>query len=194
MSKNETTEQAKPLLIRRAAAYDVVNLSKMLIKARDEQAEHIYYPSVPEGERGRKMVVYHLLNMINDGVVFVADLNKRLVGVISMHATKIAEWSDEYGLVNEHFYVIPQFRDSDIARALLTAVEAWADADLQPWSGAPKPRMPIVMGMLSGQQTGLKNKFMTQRHYKNGGGNFIRSPKYEPNEQNNADEGNTRVA
>ena len=142
MAKSDK-EQARPLRIRRAAAYDVVNLAKMLIAARDEQAKHIYYPSLPEGERGRSMALYHLLNMINNGVVFVADLNGRLLGVIGMHVTTLADWSDEYGLINEWFYVLPQFRDSDIARALLSAVEAWADSDIQPWTGEPKPRRRV---------------------------------------------------
>lgn len=186
MAKQDQS-QLRTLRIRRAAAYDVVNLAKMLQRARDEQAAHIYYPSVPEGERGKKMVVYHVLNMINDGVVFVADLNDRLLGAIGMHMTKLADWSDEYGLVNEWFYVLPQFRDSDIARALLTAVETWADADVQPWNGQPKPRMAVMIGMLSGQQTGLKNKFMSRMGYSNGGGNYVREPQHEQDEEDNAE-------
>lgn len=192
MAKSETPEQARTLLIRRAVAYDVINLCKMLIQAREDQAKHIHYPSLAEGERGRKMVMYHLLGMINSGVVFVADLNGRLLGAIGMHVTKLADWSEEYGLVNEWFYVIPQFRDSDIARMLLKAVESWADADIQPWDGGEKPRMAIQLGMLSGQQTGLKNKFMQQLGYVNGGGNFIRAPQNDEIDQ--SDESEIRTA
>lgn len=194
MEKKESPEQARPLRIRRAAAYDVVNLSKMLIQARDEQAKHVYYPALAPGERGRMMVQYHLMGMINNGVVFVADLDGRLLGAIGMSLEKLAEWSDEYGLVNEWFYVLPQFRDSDIARALLSAVEVWADADIQPWNDEPKPRMAMVVGMLSGMQTGLKNKFMQQLGYVNGGGNFVRKPQHEQNEEEHTDTGDTRVA
>lgn len=177
MSEGENIkEQTRKLLIRRATAYDVVNLTKMLIQAREEQAKHVYYPALAEGERGRKMVIYHVLGMINSGIVYVADLDGRLLGAIGMDLDKLAEWSDEFGLINEWFYVLPQFRDSDIARNLLKAVEDWADADIQPWNGEPKPRMAMIIGMLSGQQTGLKNKFMQRLGYQNCGGNFVRSP------------------
>lgn len=176
MAKKDTPEQVRPLLIRRAAAYDVVNLTKMLILAREEQAKHVYYPALAEGERGRKMVIYHILGLINSGIVYVADLDGRLLGVIGMRHEKLAEWSDEFGLVNEWFYVLSQFRDSDIARNLLKAAEDWADADIQPWNNLPKPRLAMIVGMLSGQQTGLKNKFMQRLGYQNCGGNFIRRP------------------
>ena len=131
--------------------------------------------------------------MINNGVVFVADLDGRLLGVIGMHVGKMADWSDDYGLINEWFYVLPKFRDSDIARTLLQQVEIWADADVQPWNEEPKPRMPVMMGMLSGQQTGLKNKFMRSLGYVNGGGNFVRAPQHEQVETD-ADEDNLAVA
>lgn len=193
MTKN-VSEQPRKLRIRRATAYDVVNLAKMLRKARDEQAEHIYYPPVPEGERGRMMVVNHLMDLLNRGVVYVADLNGRLLGAIGMGVEQMADWSDEYGLVNEWFYVLPQFRDSEIAKGLLAAVEAWADADEQPWTGQPKPRMPIMIGMLSGQQTGLKSKFMQGLGYANGGGNFVRAPQYEPDEKDDTEAGDTAMA
>lgn len=194
MEKSEKPEQARTLLIRRAIAYDVINLCKMLIQARADQAKYIHYPSLAEGERGRKMVMYHLLGMINSGVVFVADLNGRLLGAIGMQVTKLADWSEEYGLVNEWFYVIPQFRDSDIAVMLLKAVENWADADVQPWDDVPKPRMAIQLGMLSGQQTGLKNKFMQRLGYANGGGNFVRAPQHEQDIKTDDDAVDTAVA
>ena len=59
---------------------------------------------------------------------------------------------------------------------LLKAVHDWADADIQPWNGQAKPRMATIVGMLSGQHTGLKNKFMQGLGYQNGGGNFVRPP------------------
>ena len=37
METSENQEQARKLLIRRAVAYDVVNLTKMLIQARKEK-------------------------------------------------------------------------------------------------------------------------------------------------------------
>lgn len=194
MEKSELQEQARKLLIRRAVAYDVVNLTKMLIQAREEKDQLIYYPSVPEGELGKQMVSDHVRGMTKAGVVYVADLDGRLLGAIGMHVTQMAEWSFDYGLVNEWFYVLPQFRDSDIAIMLLKAVEEWADADINPWNEKVKPRMPMVVGMLSGQQTGLKNKFMQGLGYVNGGGNFVRSPRYEQDQETDDDARSSRVA
>ena len=179
MEKSEQQEQARKLLIRRAVAYDVVNLTKMLIQARDEKEQHVYYPSVPEGEIGRQMVLDHVNSMTKTGVVYTADLDGRLLGAIGMHVTQMADWSFDFGLINEWFYVLPQFRDSDIAIMLLKAVEEWADADINPWNSKAKPRMPMVVGMMSGQQTGLKNKFMQGLGFINGGGNFVRAPQHE---------------
>ena len=179
MEKSEQQEQARKLLIRRAVAYDVVNLTKMLIQAREEKGQHTYYPSVPEGEVGRQMVLDHVNGMTKSGVVYTADLDGRLLGAIGMHVTQMAEWSFDFGLINEWFYVMPQFRDSDIAIMLLKAVEEWADADINPWNNKAKPRMPMVVGMMSGQQTGLKNKFMQGLGFINGGGNFVRAPHHE---------------
>lgn len=194
MEKSEQAEQARKLLIRRAVAYDVVNLTKMLIQAREEQAKHIYYPSVPEGELGRQMVSDHVRDMTKQGVVYVADLDGRLLGAIAMHVTQLKEWSFEFGLINEWFYVLPQFRDSDIAIMLLKAVEEWADADINPWNDKAKPKMPMVVGMLSGQATGLKNKFMQGLGYINGGGNFVRAPHHEQFIEDDDDRQHTRVA
>jgi GNAT superfamily N-acetyltransferase len=163
----------------RAVAYDVVNLTKMLIQAREEKGEQIYYPSVAEGELGRQMVSDHVRNMTKNGVVYVADLDGRLLGAIGMHVTQMAEWSPDWGLINEWFYVLPKFRDSDIAIMLLKAVEEWADADINPWNNRAKPHMPMVVGMMSAQQIGLKNKFMQGLGYDNGGGNFVRAPRHE---------------
>lgn len=179
MDKSEQAEQARKLLIRRAVAYDVVNLTKMLIQARDEKEKHVYYPSVPEGEIGRQMVLDHVNSMTKTGVVYTADLDGRLLGAIGMHVTQMKDWSFDFGLINEWFYVLPQFRDSDIAIMLLKAVEEWADADINPWNDKAKPRMPMVVGMMSGQQTGLKNKFMQGLGFTNGGGNFVRAPQHE---------------
>ena len=187
MEKSEYAEQARKLLIRRAVAYDVVNLTKMLIQAREEKGQQIYYPSVPEGEIGRQMVLDHVNGMTKTGVIYTADLDGRLLGAIGMHVTQMADWSFDFGLINEWFYVLPQFRESDIAIMLLKAVEDWADADINPWNNKAKPRMPMVVGMMSGQQTGLKNKFMQGLGFINGGGNFVRAPQYEPQQQDNDD-------
>lgn len=173
--KTERAEQARDLNIRRATAFDVVNLAKMLIRGRNEQAETIWYPTVPEAHRGEMMTTQYCLTLIDKAVVYVADLNGRLLGAIACSVDRFP-WTDDWMLTNEWFYVMPQFRDSDIAKALLHAVESFADSDVLPFSGEAKPRMPIMMGMVSGQQTGVKNRWMEQQGFINGGGNFVRAP------------------
>jgi len=182
-SKND---DPRDLTIRRATAFDVVNLAKMLIKGRDEQAEGIWYPAVPEGERGEMMACQYMLTLIDKAVIYVADLNGRLLGVIGCSVDRFP-WSDDWMLTNEWFYVLPQFRDSEIALALLHAMETFADADELPFSGEKKPRMAILLGMVSGQRTGVKNAWMQRQGYENGGGNFVRAPQNEPDQQDHAD-------
>jgi len=187
--KTEKADSTRDLNIRRATAFDVVNLAKMLIRGRNEQAETIWYPSVPEGHRGEMLSTQYCLTLIDKAVVYVADLNGRLLGCIGCSVDRFP-WTDDWMLTNEWFYVMPQFRDSDIAAALLHAVEAFADADTLPLSGETKPRMPIMLGMVSGQQTGVKNRWMQQQGFINGGGNFVRAPQnveIEENIDNDAD-------
>ena len=186
MAKKEDPKEPRTLRIRRATAFDVVNLAKMLMQARDEQAEDIWYPSVPEGERGKMMAVQYVLALIDKAVIYVADLNGRLLGCIGCAVDRFP-WSDDWMLTNEWFYVLPQFRDSEIAENLLRAMEQFADSDELPFSGEEKPRMAILMGMVSGQQTGVKDRFMKQQGYDNGGGNFVRAPQYEPQQEDYTD-------
>lgn len=176
--------EPRDLDIRFATAFDVVNLSRLLMAARDETAKGIWYPAVADGQIGQMMVVDHVLAVIKTGVVVVADFNKRLVGCIGMSVDRW-QWSSSWMMTNEWFYVDRHFRDSDIARGLLRQIENWADSDID-HRGTTKPTMAVMIGMLSGQQTGLKNKFMKQHGYTNGGGNFVRAPN-EPFKQDNAD-------
>lgn len=177
MAKREKSDEPRTLVIRRATAYDVVNLAKMLIQGREEQEEGIWYPSIPEGDRGKMMACKYVLDLIDRAVIFVADLNGRLLGCIGCSVDRYP-WSDDWMLSNEWFYVMPQFRDSDIAVSLLAAMEQFADADELPITGDPKPRFAIMLGIVSGHQTGVKNRFMEQQGFKNGGGNFVRAPQY----------------
>jgi GNAT superfamily N-acetyltransferase len=190
-------DEARDLVIRRATAFDVVNLAKMLIAARDEQADGIWYPSVPEGDRGRMMATQYVLALIDKAVIYVADLNGRLLGCIGCSVDRFP-WSDDWMLTNEWFFVLPQFRDSEIALALLSAMESFADADQLPYSEEAKPRMAIMLGMVTGQQTGIKNRWMQQQGFINGGGNFVRAPQYEPQQEDddvdNPEAGHTRMA
>ncbi len=192
--KTERAENTRDLKIRRATAFDVVNLAKMLVRGRNEQAESIWYPTVPEGIRGEMLTSQYCLTLIDKAVVYVADLNGRLLGCIGCSVDRFP-WSDDWMLTNEWFYVMPQFRDSDIAKALLHAVEAFADADVLPLTNETKPRMAIVMGMISGQQTGVKNRWMEQQGFVNGGGNFVRAPQnVEFQEDDEINEGAAELA
>lgn len=208
----QKTDEPRNMKIRRATAYDVVNLAKMLVKGRDEQAQKIWYPEVPRGPAGEEIQVRYLIDVISRGLVFVADLEGRLMGAIGMTVQKFG-WSNEWVLLNEWFYVLPQFRDyseeqeaeledgqpRSIARALLAAVEAWADADIEPRSGQPKDALGIVLGIWSGERTGIKDRFMKQLGYNDGGGSFMRAPlpmraTHEQQELNNRQERDSELA
>jgi GNAT superfamily N-acetyltransferase len=171
----QRSEEPRNMTIRRATAFDVVNLAKMLSKAREEQANGIWYPGVAPGPDGEMIGVQYVLTLINRGLVFVADLEGRLMGAIGMVVHQYP-WSSEWVLLNEWFYVLPQFRDSDIARALLTAVEVWADEEVEPRTGKHKDKLGIVIGIWSGERTGIKDQFMERLGYQNAGGSFVRAP------------------
>lgn len=182
---NQKSDEPRTLVIRRATAYDVVNLAKMLIAGLEEQSEGIWYPRVPEGDRGKMMSVKYIIDLVDRAVIFVADLNGRLLGCIGCSVDRYP-WSDDWMLSNEWFYVLEKFRDSDIAVALLQAMQDFADADELPITGEGKPRFAIMLGIVSGKQTGVKNRFMEMQGYINGGGNYVRAPQYGPQQNDDS--------
>lgn len=168
---------AKKIKIRRASAFDCVEIVSLLLQGAAEQRESIWYPRPTQ--RPTKQVGA-VLALIDQGVVIVAEqeVDGRLVAAIGVTICQ-DDWSDEWKMVNEWLYVMPDFRDTDIADQLLTFVEHFADAAVSPQT---QEGLPIVMAMMAGQDTELKDELMRRRGYQYGGGNWVRAPR-SPNVQ-----------
>lgn len=180
----------KRIKIRKATAYDVVDLTKLLEQGAMEQAEHIWYASLSVEPMKR---VSHVLALIDKGYVMVADMlvlvgdqltgQRGLIGAIGMSIGKYS-WSDDWCLSNEWSYIHPDYRDTEVYGNMMTAVEDFADSKINPETGYA---LPIIMGNMSGKDTDMKDKLLERRGYQHGGGNFVRAPYHE--QENEADDG-----
>jgi len=83
------------------------------------------------------------------------------------------DWSDDWVMQNDWTYVLKTWRDTDVADQLMKAVEAFADKSGNPATGKG---LPIIIGMMTGRDTDLKDKLMERKGYQYGGGNFVRAP------------------
>jgi GNAT superfamily N-acetyltransferase len=183
--------------IRRADGWDVVRVGRLLERGAREQAKSIWYPQ-PSKNSARALGT--LLALIDQGFVVVAEafieeegkaLERRIVGAIGMAFARDG-WSDDWCLNNEWLYIHPEWRDTEIADKLLTAVEDFADSQTNPATKEPVT-IPIVLGVLTGTDTELKDMLMKRRGYQHGGSNFVRARHVE-HEENDADERDTVVA
>ncbi len=100
------------------------------------------------------------------------------------------DWSEDWVMQNEWTYVLKTWRDTDVASQLLMAVEMFADTAGNPATGKG---LPIIIGMMTGRDTDLKDKLMERKGYQYGGGNFVRAPR-DVQERENAKEGDPPVA
>lgn len=181
---------AKKIRIRRAAAWDVVEISALLFKGATEQGKDIWYPT-PNVMKG----IAAVLALIDQGLVVVAEerdeeaVHRRIIGAIGMTLCQDA-WSDQWKLVNEWFYVDDKFRDTEVAEQLMTAVERFADTSVNPQT---QEGLPVVMAMMTGLDTELKDELMRRRGYQYGGGNFVRKPNVQVQE-NDLDDFDSEVA
>lgn len=161
----------KKIKIRRATGWDVVEVTRLLVRGALEQRKEIWYPK-PSQNAARK--VGHVLALIDQGLVIVAEqeVDARIVGAVGMAVCQDT-WSDQWKLVNEWIYILPDFRDVGLDSQLLTAVEMFADDQVDPDT---QEGLPVIMAMISGQDTELKDELMKRRGYQYGGGNFVREP------------------
>lgn len=185
--------------IRQAEGNDVVRLAKLLTKAAREQAEKIWYPQ-PSSNTERRLG--SLLSLICNGYVVLADaiitnddgkaVEQHLVGAIGMAFARDG-WSDDWCLNNEWFYVHPEWRDTEIADKLLNAVEQYADTRTHPQTRAPV-KVPIVLGIFTGEDAELKAELMKRRGWQYGGANFVRAPTDEQHQEDHANVEHSDVA
>lgn len=160
--------------IRRADADDVIELAQLLRRAAKEQAEDIFYPAV---SLNKAKQLLHILTLIDQGFVVVAEEKDEISGTIFAAigcSIGCDDWSDQWMINNEWTYVHTDWRNTDVADQLMTAVENFADSQVNPETGQG---LPILMGVLTGRGVDLKDKLMSRRNYQYGGGNFLRAPR-----------------
>lgn len=174
------------IAIRRADAFDIVRLARLLQKGIEEQGEDIWYPR-PSGNHIKTLGF--LLTLMDQGLVIVADATieeegkapvRRIVGSIGMAFAR-DRWSDDWMLNNEWFYVRRDWRATDVADKLLSAVEVFADTRIDPQTGQPV-KIPIQLGIITGKDTSLKDALMERRGWQYAGANFVRAPHVEQQE------------
>lgn len=174
MTNKQKIDEPRNMVIRRATAFDVVNLAKMFTKANGERLQKGWDPKIPEGPVGEFAAVHFILALINLGLVFTADLEGRLMGAIG-NSVHQYPWSDEWVLLNEWFYVLPHFREAEIGEVLVEATNIWADAEIEPRSGKKKAQLGVVFKTFP-DLTGLSRPKLEELEYVFDNGSFKRAP------------------
>jgi hypothetical protein len=161
----------KKVKIRRATPWDVIKIAHLLKRAAKEQGEDIWYSSLSINETKQ---IFHILTIIDRGFVVIAETaeQKQIVAAMGMSLVR-DDWSDDWVMQNEWTYVLKTWRDTDVADQLMKAVEMFADKSGDPATGKG---LPIIIGMMTGRDTDLKDKLMSRKGYQYGGGNFVRAP------------------
>ncbi len=178
----------KKVKIRRATPWDVIKIAHLLKRAAKEQAEDIWYSRLSVNETKQ---ILHILTLIDRGFVVIAEVQdqKQIVAAMGMSIAR-DDWSDDWVMQNDWTYVLKTWRDTDVADQLMTAVEVFADESGNPATGKG---LPIIIGMMTGRDTDLKDKLMERRGYQYGGGNFVRAPNDVQKVERNED-GDSSVA
>ncbi len=178
----------KKVKIRRATPWDVIKIAHLLKRAAKEQAEDIWYSRLSVNETKQ---IFHILTLIDRGFVVIAEVQdqKQIVAAMGMSIAR-DDWSDDWVMQNDWTYVLKTWRDTDAADQLMTAVEVFADESGNPATGKG---LPIIIGMMTGRDTDLKDKLMERRGYQYGGGNFVRAPNDVQKVERNED-GDSSVA
>jgi hypothetical protein len=162
----------KKVKIRRATPWDVIKIAHLLKRAAKEQGEDIWYSTLSVNEYKQ---ISHILILIDRGFVVIAEAQdqKQIVAAMGMSIAR-DEWSDDWVMQNDWTYVLKTWRDTDVADQLIKAVEIFADENGNPATGKG---LPIIIGMMTGRDTDLKDKLMERKGYQYGGGNFVRAPR-----------------
>lgn len=184
--------------IRRADGWDIERIGRLLVRGAREQAQSIWYP---QPSRNIAQALLAVLTLIAKGTVWVAEafieeegkpLRRRIVGSIGVEFARDG-WSDDWCLNNEWFYVHSEWRDTEIADRLLVAVEDFADSQINP-DTKESVSIPMVLGVVTGVDTELKDALMLKRGWRRGGSNFVRARQHVEHEEDDADELDPAVA
>lgn len=161
--------EKKKIRIRRAKGFDVVEMTMLLTEGALVQGRDVWYPQ-PSSSETKKLA--HVLALIDQGLVVVAETDEQIVGAIGMTICQ-DDWSDQWKVVNEWLYIDEKFRNANVDDALLTFVEAWADDQVNPDT---QEGLPVIMAIISGKDVEVKDELMKRRGYQYAGGNFVRPP------------------
>lgn len=154
----------KKIRVRRAEAKDVVNICKLLTSGWRTQT--VEYAPIDDLQGYR-----WILNILENGMVAVADLNGRIVGAACASPYKPA-WSHQWLLDMEFLYVMETFRKEGVAKRLMDAVQGFAD----------RHELSLTFTIQSGDRPEVKDRMMTMAGWTYAGGNFLRPAKKQDGE------------
>lgn len=147
---------AKKIRVRSAEPRDIVNICRLLTEGWNEQT--VEYAPIND-VCGYKWI----LGILEEGFVAVADLNGRIVGAACASPFR-PPWSLTWLMDMEFLYILPSFRQEDVAANLIEAVEGYAD----------KFGAALTFGIQTGEKPLIKDRMMKQAGWGYVGGNFLR--------------------
>lgn len=154
-----TEAKTSTIVIRKADAYDAVNLMR-IAEAGVKESVVGYPPFDPN------MGLAWIQRVIEHGVVYVADLSGRIVGSVGLELNHFP-WNPEAHLQTAWLYVLPSFRAYGTAQKLMRAAEQFLD----------QRELRVIIEFAGGLDADKKDRWMLQRGYRYAGGSFSRLPR-----------------
>jgi len=112
-----------------------------------------------------------ILEIIQTGVLAVADLSGRIVGVLGATPYQ-PPWSLQYAYDVDFFYILESFRGEGLEDHLLKAVEGHVDGI----SAQLGYQVPLTLQINTGDRAEAKVRMMSMKeNYTFTGGNFVRT-------------------
>lgn len=146
---------AREVKIRTATLLDTCAIYELLVKAFDEAP--IEVPK-PEMRAGLQWIAH-----VTDNMCYVAEVDGKLVGSLGIEY-KTFPWAPEEKLMNDAwFYVLPDYRNSDVASALIKKIQLAVVATGVPFFGG------VNWG---GSRVELKDRFIKRHGFTFVGSNF----------------------
>jgi hypothetical protein len=145
------------IIIRRSEVRDLTGLMVLLPQWIDEQ--YITYPPV---EPKRLLVWVAETLVAGDVWVAVEKKNNNIVGSLAMTAEQWP-WNSQWFLKDQWLFVMSEFRKGGTATKMIELAKRLAI----------ERNVPCCIGVISGKDAELKDRFVAQNGYVYAGGNFI---------------------
>lgn len=155
----------KTIKVRRAEPRDIVNIAKLLKDGWNQQT--LQFAPIDDACGYR-----WILSILEQGFVVVADLNGRIVGTACASPYR-PEWSLTWLMDMAFLYVLPSFRRDGVAEKLIQAVTNFAD----------KHGAGLTFGIETLDKPLIKDRLLKIAGWTYSGGNFLRPPKQDGQEQ-----------